>query len=146
MEAASHWVNPLTRPGVLVLLYQSPNPGAARLQGLVEVALGKASAWHCWSSEGPCRPETQAACRPPGPAPSLCILYLKWRVQQRQVRKPRFRHTGKPGSETHTPAWLGWGEQLVKSTDFRVAEGQRRLSLTGRGALSSWWLCLVLGL
>lgn len=30
--------------------------------------------------------------------------------------------------------------------DFRVAEGQWRLSLTGRGALSSWWLYLVLGL
>ena len=71
----------------------------------------------------------RAPCRPPGLAPAVCIPYLEWLVQQRQDRKPRFRHTGKPGSETHTPAWVGWGDQLAGGKNLWTLESQRVSSL-----------------
>lgn len=90
-----------------------------------------------------------AACAPQ-PGPAVCILYLRW-LGQHNINKVKIgtkvQTYGKPGQRhTHRhgrggePSWLE-----VRSMGFRVA-GASGASLPGRGALCSWWLCLVFGL
>jgi hypothetical protein len=46
----------------------------------------------------------------------VCIPYLKWlghNTNKVKIGNQSSDIQEKPGSKTHTPSWLGWGDQLA---------------------------------